>query len=277
AKTHPVLATLVLGFGNTTGGWLAHDYVHGRGKWCATMRNFGAIFCGLSSKWWSEKHNKHHAFTNVVGVDEDIMVEPLLYLWPPSQDREMPYRGLQHIYWPLPFSLTFLVWRVASVITAYKKRLGAEGACLALHYALLAVLVPWPVAVGHVFIGGLLTATLVTVTHTAEEYLLDTDEPLGFVEAQFRTSRDAQCNDPLSTYVWGGMQRQLEHHLFPTMPRYKYEALAPLVQQFAADNDLEYRITDQWKILTDNVENLKTVGTAPVNPLSPPPGFCDVV
>lgn len=38
------------------------------------MRHYGAITCGLSSKWWSEKHNLHHAFTNVVGVDEDIMV-----------------------------------------------------------------------------------------------------------------------------------------------------------------------------------------------------------
>lgn len=38
------------------------------------MRHYGAITCGLSPKWWSEKHNLHHAFTNVVGVDEDIMV-----------------------------------------------------------------------------------------------------------------------------------------------------------------------------------------------------------
>ena len=43
-------------------------------RFCNAMRHYGAITCGLSSKWWSEKHNLHHAFTNVVGVDEDIMV-----------------------------------------------------------------------------------------------------------------------------------------------------------------------------------------------------------
>lgn len=44
------------------------------GRFCNAMRHYGALTCGLSSKWWSEKHNLHHAFTNVVGVDEDIMV-----------------------------------------------------------------------------------------------------------------------------------------------------------------------------------------------------------
>lgn len=43
-------------------------------RFCNAMRHYGAVTCGLSSKWWSEKHNLHHAFTNVVGVDEDIMV-----------------------------------------------------------------------------------------------------------------------------------------------------------------------------------------------------------
>lgn len=38
------------------------------------MRHYGALTCGLSSKWWSEKHNLHHAFTNVIGADEDIIV-----------------------------------------------------------------------------------------------------------------------------------------------------------------------------------------------------------
>ena len=41
------------------------------------MRHYGALTCGLSSKWWSEKHNLHHAFTNVIGADEDIIVSTL--------------------------------------------------------------------------------------------------------------------------------------------------------------------------------------------------------
>lgn len=77
---------------------------------------------------------------------------------------------------------------------------------MALHYVLLAALVPLPVAIGHVFVGGWLTATIVTVTHTAEEFSVK-DEPsssssmegdISYVETQFKTTRDAVCEDPLS-------------------------------------------------------------------------------
>lgn len=49
------------------------------------------------------------------------------------------------------------------------------------------------------------------------------------------------------------MQYQLEHHLFPTMPRYKYRQLVPLVKEFAEENGILYRATGQWKILKDNI------------------------
>lgn len=55
------------------------------------------------------------------------------------------------------------------------------------------------------------------------------------------------------------MQYQLEHHLFPTMPRYKYRQLVPLVKKFAEDNDIEYRATGQWKILGENIDLVRYV------------------
>lgn len=79
-----------------------------------------------------------------------------------------------------------------------------QGVCLALHYVLLAALVPLPVAIGHVFLGGWLTATIVTVTHTAEEFSVgdkpssSMEDDTSYVETQFKTTRDAVCKDPLS-------------------------------------------------------------------------------
>ncbi|CBJ31246.1 Fatty acid desaturase [Ectocarpus siliculosus] len=272
SRTNPWLGVVVMGLAHTTGGWLAHDMVHGRGKFCSAMRHYGAVTCGLSSKWWSEKHNLHHAFTNVVGVDEDIM--PPFWLWAPKHRRDRPWRKFQHLYWPLPFSLTFLLWRIDSVRTAIAKKLKLEGGLLALHYCLLAALVPLPVAIGHIFLGGWLTATLVTVTHTAEEYAAEDDS--SYVETQFRTTRDAITDGPVAEYVWGGMQYQLEHHLFPTIPRYKYRQLVPLVRKFAEENGIEYRATPQWEIIKDNLALLKRVGSSPVMPGSPAPGAADI-
>lgn len=71
-----------------------------------------------------------------------------------------------------------------------------QGALLALHYCLLGTLIPLPVAIGHILLGGWLTATIVTVTHTSEDYVVEDDS--SYVENQFKTTRDAITNDPVS-------------------------------------------------------------------------------
>ena len=75
------------------------------------------------------------------------------------------------------------------------------------------------------------------------------------------------CSNPFSEWLWGGMQYQLEHHLFPTMPRYKYPKLMPQVKAFAEENNLDFRITNEWELLKMNVDNYKRVAT-----LEPEPG-----
>ena len=57
---------------NTLSGWLSHDYVHGRSPFCMAMRGFGELVGGMSTTWWSMKHNMHHALTNEIGYDEDV-------------------------------------------------------------------------------------------------------------------------------------------------------------------------------------------------------------
>ena len=87
------------------------------------------------------------------------------------------------------------------------------------------------------------------------------------MHAQFRSTRDAVCSNPFSEWLWGGMQYQLEHHLFPTMPRYKYPALMPHVKKFAEENKLDLRITDEWELLKLNMDNYARVAK-----LEPQPG-----
>merc|ERR1719478_1153159 len=100
---------------------------------------------------------------------------------------------------------------------------------MALNYAWMAAFLPLPVAIGHVFVAGFVSATIVTVTHQSED-LFDV-KMHDWVEAQFRSTRDAKTSNFFSEWLWGGMQYQLEHHLFPTMPRYKYVALAPRLRK----------------------------------------------
>lgn len=285
AATSPLRALVgvtLLAVANSLAGWLAHDYVHGRSRFCTIMRGFGEIAGGMSTTWWSNKHNMHHALTNEVGYDEDIALEPALHLWQPDPKNDVPWlRKWQHVYWPLPYSILFLYWRFDSIRYVFKHKKWNEAARLALHWGLFASLIPAHLLFYSIWLSGLITATIVTVTHQSEEIFLgDTLRKYDFVEAQFRSTRDAKCNNPISHILWGGMQWQLEHHLFPTMPRYRYPALSKELLRFSEEQKalgqgegLDYRITGEFKIIADNVALLKKLAHAepmPGNPSAEP-------
>jgi fatty acid desaturase len=70
-----------------------------------------------------------------------------------------------------------------------------------------------------------------TPTHQPDEFFEEYQPD--WVQAQFMSTRNAVTMNPFSEWLWGGMQYQLEHHLFPSMPRSKYPALRGIVQEFA--------------------------------------------
>merc|ERR1719408_968558 len=108
-----------------------------------------------------------------------------------------------------------------------------------------------------IWLSGLLTATIVTATHQSEEiFMLESSRRYDFVEAQFRSTRDAEIMNPFSSTLWGGMQWQLEHHLFPTIPRYRYPALS-------------YRESEELPILIDNIRTINRQATLPAQPGNP--------
>ena len=271
ARRASLLATVLLALGSTSAGWIAHDFVHGRGRWCAAMRGFGALFNGHSASWWSDKHNLHHARTNHIGMDEDIMSDPMFFLWPPDPENDAPRRRLQHLYAPLPYSLLFLLWRFNSIRTllacADRARQRREGSLIALHYCWVACCLPPAVALGHALLAGLMSATIVTVSHQSEELFDEAQHD--WVQAQLRSTRSARTSNPFSEWLWGGMQYQLEHHLFPTMPRYRYAALAPRIRAWCEAHSHvggEYRSDGEWQILTRNFHTLRKVAHAPAAP-----------
>ena len=266
ARVLPLVATVCLALGSVAAGWIGHDFVHGRGKWCGMMRGFGALFNGHSATWWSNKHNLHHACTNVVGVDEDIMADPFFYLWAPDPSRDSKWRHLQHLYMIPVYASLFALWRFNSLRTLHsmRKHWSNESLLIALNYAWIALFLPLSVAIGHVFLSGVITATVVTASHQSEE-MLD-EQPHDWVRAQLVTTRDAVTCSPFTEWLWGGMQYQIEHHLFPTMPRYKYPALVPHIRQLCADNQIEYRSEGEIAILKRNWQTLRAVAQAPASP-----------
>lgn len=158
----------------------------------------------LRSRAW--QHNLHHACTNQVGVDEDIMSDPFFFLWPPDPSRDSKWRRLQHLYCVPVYASLFALWRFNSLRTIWGSRLRSEGALVGLNYLWIAACLPWHVAVGHVLLSGAMTALIVTVSHQAED--LHFEHQHDWVRAQVDSTRDALTSNPFSEWLWGGMQYQ---------------------------------------------------------------------
>ena len=74
---------------------------------------------------------------------------------------------------------------------------------------------------------------------------------------------DNECGPWWETALWGGMDVQLEHHLFPTMPRYKLHKLRPLLKKWADEQPgYDYKISPSLDIIRDNFNTLKRVAEA---------------
>ena len=199
-----------------------------------------------------------------------MALEPAVYLWRPDPSNDSPLRRLQHLYWPLPFSVLFFYWRFDSIKYAIQHRKWSQLARLGAHWAGFLSMVPLSTMMLAIWLSGLLTATIVTATHQSEEiFMLESSRRYDFVEAQFRSTRDAEIKNPFSSILWGGMQWQLEHHLFPTMPRYRYPALSKELKAFAKEHHLSYRVSGEFEILKQNVAKLAEMANAEPQPGNP--------
>ena len=257
ANSHPILAAMSIGVGMQQAGWLAHDYIHGRGEWCTAMRGFGSLTNGFSTEWWQHKHNMHHSFTNIDGRDGDIKLEPLYFLQSPEltgRPDNPGFRKWQHWYgYPL-YAMTYVLWRRHSLASAIQRKDKKELALLAVHYGWLFGCLPLSVAISSVLLGGFLVGALVTATHQTEEIMYE--QAGQFVDIQFRSTREADV-DGMERWLWGGMDTQLVHHLFPTMPRYRHHQARPVIQRWAEENGYDFRISTSKEIIEKNWTHLK--------------------
>jgi fatty acid desaturase len=238
-------------------GFLGHDAGHR--QICASRRRsyilgvlMGNLGIGLSFGWWVAKHNRHHANPNTEGADPDIMMRALAMT--PGQAAasrgvsRMVFRCQAFLFFPMLLGEAFSVH--AASIRALSSRAGrhrpAETALLALHFAgylTLVFLVLSPVkAVVFILVQqglfGVYLGASFAPNHKGMPILRQQDEA-DFLRRQVLTSRNIRGNW-LTDLALGGLNYQIEHHLFPSMPRPSLRRSQPLISDFCRQHGLPY-------------------------------------
>ncbi|HEX4833274.1 MAG TPA: acyl-CoA desaturase [Trebonia sp.] len=238
-------------------GFLGHDAGH-RQIFRSKRANFiagalcGNLFVGFSIGWWTGKHNRHHAHPNTEDADPDIMIGALAF----SARQARASRGIARLvyryqaYLLLPMLCFEAVSLHVSSIHAMTRRAcrnrAWEATLLGLHAvayltAVFLVLPPVKAAAFIVVQQGLLGLYLgcsFAPNHKGMPVLAASDQT-DFLRRQVLTSRNVR-GGWLSDFALGGLNYQIEHHLFPSMPRPSLRRAQALVAAFCAERDVPY-------------------------------------
>jgi fatty acid desaturase len=230
------------------------------------------LVIGLSFGWWVDKHNRHHAHPNQEGKDPDIETGALAFTatqsagWRPAA--RMLYRYQAYLFFPL-LLLEAVNLHVASVRALVRPSVRYrvwERVLLATHlvgYLVVVFLVLSPLK-AVVFVGvqqalfGLYLGCSFAPNHKGMA-ILAADDHSDFLRRQVLTSRNVR-GGWLVDYALGGLNYQIEHHLFPSMPRPNLRHAQPLVREFCGRHDLPYCETGLIASYTQALRHLHTVG-----------------
>ena len=233
---------------------------------------------GVSFDWWVAKHNRHHTNPNHEDLDPDISITALAFT--PDQARSKHglvrlvarYQGW--LFFPLlVLEAAHLHLASAKAILRGRGRANAvEGLLLGVHLAvyltaLWLVLQPLQAVafvIVHQGLFGLYLGCSFAPNHKGMPTLTDADE-LDFVRRQVLTSRNVR-GSRFVDFLLGGLNYQIEHHLFPNMPRPNLRRAQPLIQAFCAHHDLAYAEASLFGSYAQAVRHLHAVGA----PLRPP-------
>ena len=231
------------------------------------------LLLGMSAGWWTDKHNRHHANPNHVDKDPDVGVGALVWTQHQAAERAGFARWLTRHQARLFFPLLLLegIALKVSSLQDLRHRRGrerlVEGALLALHlagYATLLLVAMSPVqalafAALHHALFGLHLGCAFAPNHKGME-MPDPDGPqLGHLRRQVLTSRNVR-GGPLTDWALGGLNYQIDHHLFPSMARPQLRAAQPLIRAHCAALGLPYTETGLVESYRQGLRHMHQVG-----------------
>jgi fatty acid desaturase len=258
-------------------GFQLHDAGH-RQMFATPWRNVavglltGNLLLGISYGWWVDKHNRHHANPNHVDMDPDVNMVAIAYSPGQALERRGPLRLMArhqaYLFFPL---LLLLGWSMhaSSLVFLLQQRSRfrrREVALLAAHVLLYVglfvwLLGPWSallVIAIHQGCAGLYMALVFAPNHKGMPQVDDTSD-LDFLRRQVLTARNVRSH-PLTDLWYGALNYQIEHHLFPTMPRNRVREAHVMVRGFCEERGIPYHEVSMLQSYRELLAFLHEVG-----------------
>jgi fatty acid desaturase len=258
-------------------GFIAHDTGHRQGFHTPKQNDiFGLVHAnlliGMSYGWWLDKHNQHHAQPNVEDMDPDIAIPVVAF----TEKDALAKRGIprfivkyqSYFFFPLLLFEAYSL-RVGSIgfLTQNKtwKYRWIEILLLTLHFVWYFTLIFLALGAGmglvFIFIQqalfGLYMASVFAPNHKGM-LIIGKDEVIDFLRLQVLTARNVKAH-PITDFWYGGLNYQIEHHLFPSMARNQLREAQKIIRQFCADLEISYHETSMFRSYVEILEYLHEV------------------
>jgi fatty acid desaturase len=269
-----IVVAVYLAVAFTQLGFLGHDAGHRQAFRSPRANNALLLLCanagmGIASGWWFGNHVRHHAHPNNTDLDPDVRLRLFAY----SHKQTSTKTGIdkfvsryQHaLYFPFLCFLGFSL-HIESVLVVLRngvKRKWLEGSLLVVHFvafmaAVTLVLSPLRllafVLVNQMVFGLYLGSTFAPNHKGMEMY---TDGEPTFLDRQVCSSRNVR-GGALISYLFGGLNHQIEHHLFPSMPRPNLRKARPIVKSFCEEVGLPYTETSLYNSFRQVVQHFRS-------------------
>ncbi len=296
---------VIMGFGKAGIGLsIMHDANHGaysNKAWVNTALGLSLNIIGGHAFNWRIQHNVlHHTYTNVHDVDEDISPRGVLRMAPGSKWR--PMHQYQHLYAWFFYGLMTFVWIVikdyyrltkyhneglvkkqkASVTMEWIIMMTTKVIYYGYVFVLPMLILPfawWQILIGFLvmhYVAGFILAIIFQPAHVIEgtEYPMPDGE--GNLENnwaihQLHTTTNFGHKERLFSWYVGGLNYQVEHHLFPNICHVHYREIAKIVEQTTKEFGLPYKSKETFfEAVAAHARQLKMLGEKPkeaVNPL----------
>jgi linoleoyl-CoA desaturase len=257
-------------------------------KWINELMAYSLNLLGGNIYLWKVKHNlNHHSFTNIDGIDEDIDIRPFLRT---GYDQPLKrYHRYQHLYWVFLYGMVYFAWifikdfkkyfsgKIAD--TRFKKMNRKEHIIFwssKLIYQTIFLVLPsirlgfLPVLTGYIVMSvvcGFILGVVFQMAHVTEGTSVHsatyekTNEMSDWFVHQLATTANFSTKSRFKSWFAGGLNFQVEHHLFPQISHVHYPAINQLVKATCSEYNIRYsEYPTLLSAVRSHVGYLKTVG-----------------